>query len=76
MDEEKEINWNLYVFFVAAGVLAGCNSSASSDGEGGTIKIGANLELSGGVASYGQSAKEGIELAIEEINKKASMAKN
>lgn len=58
-------------FMVAAGVLAGCNSSASSDEEkGGTIKIGANLELSGGVASYGQSAKEGIELAIEEINKK------
>jgi branched-chain amino acid transport system substrate-binding protein len=57
-------------FMVAAGVLAGCNSSASTDGEkGGTIKIGANLELSGGVASYGQSAKEGIELAIEEINK-------
>ncbi|MDR7239013.1 ABC transporter substrate-binding protein [Neobacillus drentensis] len=58
-------------FMVAAGVLAGCNSSASGDGEkGGKIKIGANLELSGGVASYGQSAKEGIELAIEEINKK------
>ena len=58
-------------FMVAAGVLAGCNSSASSDAkEGSTIKIGANLELSGGVASYGQSAKEGIELAIEEINKK------
>jgi branched-chain amino acid transport system substrate-binding protein len=60
-------------FMVAAGVMAGCNSSASSssDGEkGGTIKIGANLELSGGVASYGQSAKEGIELAIQEINKK------
>jgi branched-chain amino acid transport system substrate-binding protein len=57
-------------FMVAAGVLAGCNSSTSGDGEkGGTIKIGANLELSGGVASYGQSAKEGIELAIEEINK-------
>ena len=58
-------------FMVAAGVLAGCNSSASGDAEeGSTIKIGANLELSGGVASYGQSAKEGIELAIEEINKK------
>ena len=57
-------------FMVAAGVLAGCNSSTSGDGEkDGTIKIGANLELSGGVASYGQSAKEGIELAIEEINK-------
>ncbi|MEH7415965.1 ABC transporter substrate-binding protein [Neobacillus drentensis] len=58
-------------FMVAAGVMAGCNSSASSNEEkDGTIKIGANLELSGGVASYGQSAKEGIELAIEEINKK------
>jgi branched-chain amino acid transport system substrate-binding protein len=58
-------------FMVAAGVMAGCNSSASGDGKGeSTIKIGANLELSGGVASYGQSAKEGIELAIEEINKK------
>ncbi|MEH7085990.1 ABC transporter substrate-binding protein [Neobacillus drentensis] len=57
-------------FMVAAGVLAGCNSSTSGDGgKGGDIKIGANLELSGGVASYGQSAKEGIELAIEEINK-------
>jgi len=57
-------------FMVAAGVLAGCNSSASGDGEkSDKIKIGANLELSGGVASYGQSAKEGIQLAIEEINK-------
>ncbi|MFF2447342.1 ABC transporter substrate-binding protein [Neobacillus sp. NPDC058068] len=55
---------------VAAGVMAGCNSSASGDGEkDGVIKIGANLELSGGVASYGQSIKEGIELALEEINK-------
>ncbi|PLS03849.1 ABC transporter substrate-binding protein [Neobacillus cucumis] len=58
-------------FMVAAGVMAGCNSSTSgSEEKGGTIKIGANLELSGGVASYGQSAKEGIELAIAEINKK------
>ncbi|WP_462410155.1 ABC transporter substrate-binding protein [Neobacillus sp. Marseille-QA0830] len=59
---------------VAAGVIAGCSSSSSggsggdSDG-GGEIKIGANLELSGGVASYGQSIKEGIDLALEEINK-------
>lgn len=57
-------------FMVAAGVLAGCNSSASGDAQkSDKIKIGANLELSGGVASYGQSAKEGIQLAIEEINK-------
>ena len=56
---------------VAAGVMAGCNSSSTGGEEdkGGTIKIGANLELSGGVASYGQSIKEGIDLALEEINK-------
>ncbi|MBL4953227.1 ABC transporter substrate-binding protein [Neobacillus sp. OS1-32] len=60
---------------LAAGVMAGCNSSTSGGGDskeadkGGEIKIGANLELSGGVASYGQSIKEGIELAFEEINK-------
>jgi branched-chain amino acid transport system substrate-binding protein len=57
---------------VTAGVMAGCNSEKASNGDGGgskEIKIGANLELSGGVASYGQSIKEGIELAIDEINK-------
>jgi branched-chain amino acid transport system substrate-binding protein len=58
-------------FMMAAGVMAGCGtSSTSGDGGSKTIKIGANLELSGGVASYGQSAKEGIQLAIDEINKK------
>ena len=57
---------------VTAGVMAGCNSEKASNGDGGgskEIKIGANLELSGGVASYGQSIKEGIELALTEINK-------
>lgn len=59
---------------VMAGVMAGCSSatggSAGSGKDGGTIKIGANLELSGGVASYGQSIEEGIQLALDEINKK------
>ncbi|AOH55887.1 ethanolamine utilization protein EutJ [Peribacillus muralis] len=57
---------------LAAGMLAGCSGSGSSDkssGDGDTIKIGVNLELSGGVASYGQSIAEGLELATEEINK-------
>lgn len=57
-------------FMMAAGVLAGCGSSSTSgDKDSETIKIGANLELSGGVASYGQSIEEGLKLAIEEINK-------
>ncbi|MGD6816431.1 ABC transporter substrate-binding protein [Metabacillus sp. 84] len=51
-----------------AGILAGCGAQTGGSG-GDTIKIGANLELSGGVASYGQSVSEGLELAIEEINK-------
>lgn len=62
-----------------AGVLAGCgtddDSSSSSSSSGGgnsasgdVIKIGANLELSGGLASYGSSIADGAVLAIEEIN--------
>lgn len=43
-------------------------NSGGGDAKGDTIKIGANLELSGEVASYGQSISEGMELAIEEIN--------
>ncbi|ASS98325.1 ABC transporter substrate-binding protein [Geobacillus thermocatenulatus] len=70
------------VFFslvLTAGLLAGCggnqqgggSSGGNSGGGGGgdVIKIGANLELSGGVASYGQSIAEGLDLALEEINK-------
>lgn len=58
-------------FSLIAGVLAGCGSqgTSGSGGDGKTIKIGANLELSGGVASYGQSISEGLQLAVEEINK-------
>ena len=58
------------------GVLAGCNTDEGTGSSGGSgnsasgdvIKIGANLELSGGVASYGSSIGDGAKLAIEEIN--------
>ncbi|MDF2987816.1 MAG: livK [Eubacterium sp.] len=56
-------------------LLAGCLlvSSLTACGGGGKansneIKIGINYELSGGVASYGQSSVDGIMLAIDEIN--------
>lgn len=55
---------------VTAGMVAGCSSNTSGDGKGGTIKIGTDLELSGNVASYGQSISEGLQLALDEINKK------
>ncbi|MFJ5769691.1 ABC transporter substrate-binding protein [Psychrobacillus sp. NPDC093180] len=60
------------------GMLAGCaageegsspkGSESSSANGGETIKIGANLELSGAVASYGTSEADAIDLAVEEIN--------
>lgn len=42
------------------------DSGNKSDGD--TIKIGMNMELSGAVAAYGNAEKEGIVLAVNEIN--------
>lgn len=57
-----------------AGVLAGCSGAKDSAGGGGdTVKLGVNLELSGGVASYGESLASGINLAVDEINKKGGV---
>ncbi|MEH7009349.1 ABC transporter substrate-binding protein [Neobacillus niacini] len=57
---------------IFAGVLAGCAGGAK-EGSGGsnsdTIKLGVNMELSGNVASYGESMAKGVEMAVEEINK-------
>ena len=79
---KKKFKFLLPVAFLLA-ILAGCsgggentpgNSSSNGDSgsapktDGETIKIGLNFELSGEVASYGQSDAEGVELAVEEIN--------
>ncbi|MFJ7935717.1 ABC transporter substrate-binding protein [Sporosarcina sp. NPDC096371] len=59
---------------LAVGLLAGCGTGEDADGGssgsggGDTIKIGVNLELTGGVASYGTSEVSGIDLAVDEIN--------
>jgi len=50
---------------LASMLFAGCTNTATT---GDTIKVGVNYELSGGVATYGQSSVNGIELAINEIN--------
>lgn len=61
--------------FLAALVLVGCNKSpdvtANATGTtiGYTLKIGVNLELTGSVAAYGNAEKNGINLAVEQINK-------
>ncbi|MDI3327331.1 MAG: ABC transporter substrate-binding protein [Alicyclobacillaceae bacterium] len=57
--------------FLGGSLLAACGGGAGTTGGnsgGDTIKLGANLELTGSVAAYGSSAKKGMELAIEEIN--------
>ncbi len=48
---------------VSAALFAGCSKSGDA-----TIKIGGVAPLSGGVAVYGVECKNGIDLAIEEIN--------
>lgn len=84
MTEKKTLKRFASVFLASSlivGALAGCSSSeegtttttsgGSSSGSSDSsevIKIGANLELSGAVASYGSSIGKGAELAVEEIN--------
>lgn len=63
------------------GMLSGCKSASANVGENSnqgssdTIKVGLNYELSGGVATYGQSLVAGIELGLEEINKEGVLGK-
>jgi branched-chain amino acid transport system substrate-binding protein len=78
MMKKKKLAGVFLSLMLTAGLMAGCkggaqNTGSSGDGGGDVIKIGANLELSGGVASYGNSAADGIELAFEEINKKGGI---
>ena len=49
-------------------LFVGCTDTAPKTTDSDTIKIGVNYELSGEVATYGQSSVEGIELAVEQLN--------
>ena len=55
---------------VLAGLAAGCSGGEK---KADTIKVGANLEMTGGSASYGISSKNAIELAFKEINEKGGI---
>lgn len=59
-------------------LIAGCGGQgdapkAQDSKEADVIKIGGNYELSGQVASFGNSAKNGINLYIEEVNAKGGV---
>lgn len=55
---------------VLASLAAGCGGGEK---KADTIKVGANLEMTGGSASYGISSKNAIELAFKEINEKGGI---
>lgn len=63
-----------FVGLLTAGILlaasiAGCGGSKGSD----VIKFGADLEMTGGNATFGQSASNGVKLAIKEVNAKGGV---
>ncbi len=53
----------------AVGALAGCAKKGGDGAAGGpTLKVGVYGSLTGSDATFGQSTKKGIELAVKEIN--------
>lgn len=66
---KRRVSWIGLVMAVAmAGfMLTGCGSTPST-ADSKEIKIGANVEMTGGVANYGKSALNGIQLAFKEVN--------
>lgn len=61
----------VFMFAIVAGCGGGDKASdngSNGDKAGDTIKVGINCELSGAVASYGDNARNGALIAIDEIN--------
>ena len=62
----------LGIAVIMLGLVSGCGSAAGTK-DSGEIKIGGDLELSGGVATYGQSVLNSVNLAFEDQNKKGGV---
>ena len=58
------------VLLLTAVIFAGCGGEKK---QADVIKIGADLEMTGGNATFGQSAANGAKLAIKEINAKGGL---
>ena len=56
---------------LVASVFAGCGGSEKKAED--TIKVGADIELTGGSASYGKSAQNAIKLAFDQVNAKGGV---
>lgn len=74
--------WVTLALMLSVAALAGCNPPPTDEdggtsfrGDTDTIKIGINLVLTGDFSSFGTSCWNGIELALDEINKKGVLGK-
>lgn len=56
------------LFSLLVVLLVVCSVAGCGEKETNTIKLGSSGPLSGSVSIYGQAVKEGVELAVEEIN--------
>ena len=69
----KKLSGVLVAGILLAAMTAGCGGGGgdkkAADNKGAEALIGANYELTGNVASYGQSALSGCKMAVDEINK-------
>lgn len=65
MSKRWLIVFSIVTSVLLAAVLSGCGGAKQ---EAKDIKIGGNLELTGGIATFGQSTANGIKLAMKEMN--------
>jgi branched-chain amino acid transport system substrate-binding protein len=54
---------------LTVGTIVGCGAKHASSSTSNELKIGVVVPLTGDVATYGQSGKNGLELLAEEVNK-------
>lgn len=78
MKKWANITTKLTTWGAIAMLLAGCstakfNGSSQGNTAGKTIKIGVNMELSGSAAGYGEQEKQGIQLAVNQINQQGGI---
>ncbi|MDD2402414.1 MAG: ABC transporter substrate-binding protein [Clostridia bacterium] len=71
----KKILVLLFTLVCVVGLVTGCGGGAANENENDNgdvaateVKIGINYELTGNVASYGESSVKGIMMAFDEIN--------
>ena len=72
MRARKKVSILVLMLFMVS-IVAGCGGGTDQKAAGDTIKVGINVELSGGTASYGTNARDGAILAIEQINAKGGV---